>query len=245
MADFVNTIDLFGDEAVASAIIDKTIAEFNDNVLTALGQYALYKCTALTSVNLPNVTTLGQYALSQCTALINADLPNITSFEWYCFQKSTSLTSANFPNLTSVGDSVFDGCTSLTSVNLPLWNPNHPVPSVFQNCSSLPSIDLPKVARIGTSMFSGCTVLKTVILRVTSVCSLSSVNAFDNTPFSSSGTGGTVLVPASQVAGYSDHTNWSAILAQNANNRALALEDYTIDGTITGEIDWDKLNGGN
>jgi hypothetical protein len=93
-------------------------------------------------------------------------------------------------------------------------------------------------------MFRGCSALKTVILRKESVCTLSHVDTFANTPFASSGTGCTVLVPASKVAGYGSNTNWSAILAQNANNRVLALEDYTIDGTITGEIDWDKLNGG-
>jgi hypothetical protein len=67
---------------------------------------------------------------------------------------------------------------------------------------------------------------------------------FNDTHFASGKAGGTLLVPRSLTESYPTATNWSVIIAWNANNRVLALEDYTVDGTITGEIDWDKLNGG-
>jgi hypothetical protein len=86
--------------------------------------------------------------------------------------------------------------------------------------------------------------LKTVILRNNSVCTLSSSSVFSNTPFASGKAGGTLLVPSALVESYKTATNWSSVLSQNAKNRFLALEDYTVDGTITGAIDWDKLNGG-
>lgn len=155
MSDFVNTIDLLGDEAVTKSLIEKTITEFNDDVLTSVGMYAFYSCTNLTSINLPLVTSVGTYA------------------------------------------------------------------------------------------FAICTNLACVILRAETVCNLSGIDAFNSTPFASGKSGGTIIVPRSLTTEYPNATNWSAVFANNANNRILALEDYTVDGTITGEIDWDKLNGGN
>jgi hypothetical protein len=106
---------------------------------------------------------------------------------------------------------------------------------------------------IANQVFYGCVSLKTIALRSTTLCTLSSTNSFsgvtapntnETTPFYEGGTGGTLLVPRALVTEYPNATNWSIVLAWNANNRVLALEDYTVDGTITGAIDWDKLNGG-
>lgn len=243
-----------------------TLKSVNMPLVTSIGERVFSGCTSLESANLPNLQEVGGYCFSTCYALKSADFPNVTSASSYAFSSCTSikvvnfpnittvgssafnycssLESANLPNATSVGDRAFTGCDKLVSVNLPLWEPRGAPSYVFQKCASLPSIDLPKVQKIGTYMFSGCTVLKTVILRYNSVCPLSSVNSFENTPFASGGTGGTLLVPRSLTASYQTATNWSSIFSGNANNRVLALEDYTIDGTITGEIDWDKLNGG-
>lgn len=220
MADFINTIDLLGDDVVVKSIIARNITEFNDDVLQKIGEHSFQNSQKLVSVNLPNVTFVGDYGFYGCKALA----------------------TVNFPKVTQVGHYAFYGCTSLTSVNLPSWNTNYTSSYVFENCSSLQSIDFP-VGILGLYVFRGCSALKTVILRKESVCSLSLVDTFANTPFASSGTGGTLLVPRSLTASYQTATNWSSIFSGNANNRVLALEDYTVDGTITGEIDWDKLGG--
>ena len=49
------------------------------------------------------------------------------------------------------------------------------------------------------------------------------------------------IVPAALVESYKTATNWAAYWGYG-NNKFLALEDYTVDGTVTGEIDWDRLN---
>jgi hypothetical protein len=47
---------------------------------------------------------------------------------------------------------------------------------------------------------------------------------------------GYIYVPADLVDSYKAATNWSTFAAQFR-----ALEDYTVDGTITGELDITKI----
>ena len=56
MADFINTVDAIGDDALTDSIIMRTIAEFRDNNIKTVGQYAFFSCTALALVDLPNAT---------------------------------------------------------------------------------------------------------------------------------------------------------------------------------------------
>ena len=219
MSDFINTIDLLGDEAVAKALVNRTITEFNDDVITVVGPSAFFGCGALTRVNLPNVTSVDAQSFSGCSVL----------------------TSANLPSLVTTSMSTFSSCSKLEIVNIPRceslgW-------SSFESCSALAFLDLPSVNDIGNSCFSGCSALKTIVLRRETTCTLGTTSAFSRTPFASGNAGGTLLVPRSFTTEYPNATNWSSIISGNANNRVLALEDYTVDGTITGAIDWDKLGG--
>ena len=66
------------------------------------------------------------------------------------------------------------------------------------------------------------------------LCSLDSTNAFTGTPIAS-GTG-YIYVPAVLIDSYKAATNWSTYAAQFR-----ALEDYTVDGTTTGELDETKI----
>lgn len=70
MADFINTIDVLGDDAVIDSIIMRTITEFKDNVITNVGAYAFHKCTSLVEVDLPNVSTIADNGFNNCSALV-------------------------------------------------------------------------------------------------------------------------------------------------------------------------------
>ena len=131
-----------------------------------------------------------------------------------------TITDISDDTVTSVGDYTFQFCSQLTSVNLPL------------------------ATSVGDSAFNSCVQLSCVIFRTETICALANASAFKNTPFASGNAGGTFIFPRSLTTEYPNATNWSSVISGNANNRVLALEDYTVDGTITGEIDWDKLNGG-
>ena len=100
----------------------------------------------------------------------------------------------------------------------------------FYSCSSLTTANFPVATSIGTSAFQYCRSLKSLLLRNNKVCTLSNTNTFNSTPISS-GTG-YIYVPSELIEQYKTANNWSTYAS-----RFRALEDYTVDGTITGELD--------
>lgn len=219
MADFINTIDLLGDDAVVDSIINRTITEFKDNQLTKVGSGAFYGCTALIEVNLPNVCSsngdsLGTSAFEGCTALQSVNLPS--------YDRAASAMTYQFRNCKALERIILP---SLLSTSL----------GMFMNCTMLATVDLPCCTYLGGNVFAGCSALTALILRSTSVCSLANTNnAIANTPIAK-GTG-YVYVPRALVDSYKVATNWSTYATQFR-----ALEDYTVDGTITGELDETKI----
>ena len=115
--------------------------EFDDDV-TSIGQYAFYKCTSLTSIDIPNsVTSIGKHAFESCSGLTSIAIPDsVTSIGQQAFYKCTSLTSIEIPDsVTTIGPDAFNSCSSLTSVTI-----GNSVTIIgqyaFQNCSGLTSI---------------------------------------------------------------------------------------------------------
>ena len=185
------------------------------------------------------------------------------------FNSNTTILSISLPNVVkSVGANIFNGCNKLQEINLPKLEqmgggndfrdckalkravfPRHILcGTTFLNCTSLEYLDAGAEVKESEyssmqTMFnvSGCTALKTIVLRYNKVVSLNNVSIFNNSPFASGGTGGVLLIPSALVESYKTATNWSVIYGYG-HNRFLALEDYTVDGSITGEIDRDKVN---
>ena len=143
---FVNTVDIVGDEALSASIIDRSITELSDSIVTTIGMNAFRGCSELTKADFAG--------------------PVSTVVDWSFYE---------------------------------------------------------------------CTALRTFILRSSAVCSLGDASAFTNTPIAK-GTG-YIYVPRALVDTYKAATNWSTYAAQFR-----ALEDYTVDGTTTGALDWDKIN---
>lgn len=147
---------------------------------------------------------------------------NANSVRPYVLSEHENLMSVNLPLATSIGESAFTG------------NRN------------LPSIDLPSVRSIGEGAFSGCYKLKAVVLRSTKICTLANTDAFNNcyhilgkvnsTHNPTGAKDGYFYVPSALVEEYKVATNWTTFSSQFR-----ALEDYTVDGTITGELDQSKI----
>ena len=97
MAEFINTIDLLGDEVVAGAIVDRSITEFNDDVLTSVGNDAFNSCSSLISVSLPNATTINSRSFRSCSSLISVSLPKVTSIDSFAFYYCSGLISVTLP----------------------------------------------------------------------------------------------------------------------------------------------------
>ena len=136
-----------------------------DKNITAISEYAFYKCSTLTSIKMPkSITKIKDYAF-YCTELSEIDIPtNVTVIADYAFY-STSLNKLVIPNkVATIGEYAFYRCTSLTSVTIP-----DSVTSIgnyaFYGCTSLTSVTIPdSVTSIGDDAFCNCTSLTSVII---------------------------------------------------------------------------------
>ena len=267
MADFINTIDLLGDDAVVDSIIDRSITEFKDDQITVVGGYAFRGCAALNEVDLPNVTELKLGAFANCSALESVNLPELTTLvnkasyrAESLFSGCTSLRSISLPKLTVLTQRMFYGCTALESVYLPeadavgISGGVNYGNALFGNCKSLKTINLPKVAMLEDAFvscsalevvdlgavtsigdaFQKCAALTTLIIRTSTIATLKNDASLSDTLIGS-GTG-YIYVPAALIDSYKAATNWSTYADQFR-----ALEDYTVDGTTTGELDETKI----
>ena len=167
MANFINTVDILGDENLTDAIIERSITEYCDDCVQIIGDYALRNCSKLLKVDFPSVISIGTSGLVDCT----------------------KLKSARFQSVTNIMSYAFRSCSALT----------------------------------------------TLILGNLSCCSLADTNALNSTPIAS-GTG-YIYVPRALVDSYKTASKWSTYA-----NQFRALEDYTVDGTINGELDETKVN---
>lgn len=242
--DFSNAItEIGGAEAEQlDVLINGSITEISSNV-TSVRPYAFYSYKELISINLPNVTNIGGSAFYGCENLIDVNAPMLIDIDGtYAFNGCKSISSINFPLLrvSSTDNYMFSGCKNLSNVNLP--SATQISQNMFYGCEKLSILDFPSVVQINAQAFQSASALTTLILRNESeVCRLTNTTAFGRTPFASGGIGGTLLVPSALLETYKTATNWSALYAYGTNH-FLALEDYTVDGTLTGEINWDKLN---
>ena len=105
----------------------------------------------------------------------------------------------------------------------------------FASWSKLATVDLPGITgAISTQAFQEASVLSAVILRGGTMATLSATSAFSGTPIASGA--GYIYVPAALIDSYKAATNWATYADQFR-----ALEDYTVDGTVDGELDETKI----
>lgn len=218
-----NNADILGEEAAVRQIVENdfsaTNGHFEDDGVTVLRETAFYNKTGLTSAYFPNVTTMrGNRIFESCTNLTSLSMPNLQYInEAYCFRYINAPLS--FTNLINTVDN-----------------------DVFNNYKGK-YIDIGgRMSRIGYRYFKSCSNLVTIIIRKTSaVMVLWGTNAFDDTKYATNGAGGAyVYVPRDLISTYQAATNWATLYAAHSD-MFRALEDYTVDGTTTGDFDESKL----
>lgn len=216
-----------GDENQLDALIARSISgDFVSNADT-IGVSALAECKSLTNASFPLATKIASEAFRTCTNLVTLDLPNVVSGIG-----------------TQGATQAFYYCENLTKINVPGLRKVYD--SMFGNCRKLEKIDLPSVETINRDGFSSDYLLKTVVLRKEKVVALNNISAFNycyyilgtiNSTYNPEGLKtGYFYVPRALVEEYKAATNWSTFATQ-----IRALEDYTVDGTITGELDESKI----
>lgn len=217
---------------------------------TKIGMYAFYQCSKLGTVYAPNVTSLGNYAFRDSslsiadfpvaeniggytfsgTQIASVNLPNVRRIlNSYCFSYCKQIQEINLPSLYSMGTSctnTFDGCTALRKLNL--GELEYLTGNNFNNCTSLEELDLgASITTIASNGLRYLTVIKKIIIRTPTVCSYYTTSAsYDPTSADYR-----IYVPRALVDSYKTATNWSRLA-----DKFVALEDYTNDGTTTGNV---------
>ena len=135
--------------------------------VTYIGDGAFYGCYCLTSVTIPNsVTTIGYSAFEYCESLTSVTIPdNVTSIYSYAFYRCSSLESVTIGNsVTEIGIYAFAYCGDLMSVTIP-YSVTTIDEAAFAYCYSLYSVTIPdSVTTIDVAAFSGCTNLTSVTI---------------------------------------------------------------------------------
>lgn len=215
---------------------------------TTIQHYAFYKAVGIASVTANNVTSLGSgnaisiFNNSSIQSLTMNNLTSIGNSQYFCANCS-HLTTIKLPLIWDLGDYAFTNCGSLVAVSFPSAIGSY---RAFYGCSKLEIADY---GGIGTNIamnyqnFYNCTKFKTLIMRNTNNTNLTNVNAFDNTPFKSGGSGGTIYIPKSLYdhlgdgtsSDYQSLTNWSTIHARGtitwAQIEGSYYETHYADGT--------------
>jgi hypothetical protein len=165
-----------------------------------------------------------------------------------------TITEFKDDKLEIIGDGAFRGSNALKTVILK--KATHISGTAFAFCNALESVvlesatylggdtftyggiklvDLHKAPIIYMKVFYGCGAFSTLIIRDTEkLASIANTAVFSGSPISK-GTG-YIYVPRALVDSYKAATNWSAFASQFR-----ALEDYTVDGTVTGALDETKI----
>ena len=167
------------------------------------------------------------YAFQGCTGLRSVNLPVCAYLNSYAFY-GAGLTSVVLPVCTSIGASAFSNCRSLVSATFKGKIPNASN-NLFQGCTVLETVDLWNSYRIGQYEFDSTGLTALILRKSDTIVVLQSGTAFRNSPVAS-GTG-YIYVPRDMIATYQAATNWTVYSAQFR-----ALEDYTDDGTISGNF---------
>lgn len=186
----------------------------------------------LTAYTNERVTSIGNQALMQSTSLKSVSFPNAKTAGISAFNNCTSLVDVNLPSLQSMSIQTFYACNSLEYLKLPSLK-SVAVQSI-RTCKKIAVVDLPVCTSISNLAFDSDPALKCIILRSSTMCTLVSSAALNGTLIAS-GTG-YVYVPRNLIASYQAAAQWSTY-----PNQFRALEDYTIDGTTSGDIDMTKI----
>ncbi len=229
----------------ATSISDLTgLIQYNDTEYVTDMTRMCAGCSNLLTFPPLNTSCVGniEYMFTDCIKLINAPVLNLQFCEstyqtFYNCESLQSITLENTYNLTAM-NMTFCNCKKLKRIKLETPKVGAMI-STFNGCTDLTIIDISywgiTISSNVTNLIKNCTSLKAFVIREFSdsypICDTSS---FQNSAISS-GTG-YFYVPRNMVDTLKATEYWSTYATQ-----IRPLEDYTIDGTTTGELDESKI----
>lgn len=153
------------------------------------------------------------------------------------FNNMASLEYIHVPNITQTAQAALAG-TSITSFIAPKLVIVGQY--TFRDCVKLEYVDIQgqQKNRLSSTVFNNCTALKTLVIRATDgvvgLSTNSSTGGLSDTKIAAGE--GYIYVPRALKDGYEAHESWVTWATQFR-----ALEDYTVDGTVTGALDMTKI----
>lgn len=155
------------------------------------------------------IDLIGDNALTD--SIIEKTITEITDNEvetvgMYAFYDCKELVSAVFDSATYIGEQSFYGCEKLELADFPV-------------CKT-----------INRYAFYGCSALRSLVIRKTDgICSMTYKDALTDSAIDNAD--GYIYVPSALVETYKTTSSWSTYADQ-----IRAIEDFSVDGTVTGKI---------
>lgn len=228
------------------------LIQYNDTENVTSFEYmydSCYSATTLPLLNTSNGTSFKYmnyycYKVTEFPLLNTSNGTNFNSMYGDC-SKATEFPSIDTSNGT-VFTSMYNGCSG--AILLPKLNTDKGTDfgRMYYDCRQTLKIDISKFTSLSTSnsqqMFSNCYRLKAVIIRSFGDTYVLNSNSFSycywllgttHTTYNPNGEQGYIYVPRDMITTLQSATNWSILQFR-------ALEDYTKDGTTTGEFDDEK-----
>lgn len=178
------------------------------------------------------VTYIKTYTFNELTKLQKIDFPNVIKIDSCAFAYCLQLREAYFQSVIRISNRAFEGCTNLEIFRAP------EVAEIdsyaFRGCSRLREIDIRGTSDYGFGLIDKSAFYDSGLERLI----IRGVNGVPHLPeaiFNSS-PDPTIFVPRTMLESYVISDYWV-----NYADCFVALEDYTVDGTTTGAIDYSKL----
>lgn len=190
------------------------------------------------------ITTIGPRAFQNNNGQIDTvSFPNVESFKTFgeggqersyafAYMRGTTIETLSLPKITNLPSRTVHA-TQIKNLVLP--NTKEVGVEGFNDNKALQVLRLPSIQKIGPNPFQGTSNLAALVLPGDTVCTLGGSIAYANHSFTDNGIS-FIYVPKALVEDYKAATNWATYAA-----KFRALEDYTVDGTITGELDYEKM----
>jgi hypothetical protein len=222
-----------GDDFIVNvAAPPNTIKTYSDTWTGGIPAYAFQGYTELETVYAPKAEIIASYAFAGCSKLTSVEVGSKIPFESF----GEAMEGAG---CVYIGYNAFQYCVSIRKCKLYYGSGDTACcnSEVFLGCSNLESVDFHSFAgELGGCLFKECPSLYAIVFRndewrFTQTPDLI-YDAFQDSNVAS----GTcyIYVASKYLSEY--QTDWPQYA-----NQFRALEDYTVDGTITGELDETKI----
>lgn len=201
-------------------------------------------CSSLEEIVLNKPGYISQGMFSGCTSLRKVSMTNAVDVYSLAFNDCINLVEVDLPKCKLIRGNIFKSCNALKNLKFLSHQDNWgQYGDPIRLCISLEYIYLSDISGFrspsNSTLFEGCNALKGIILSGEFVTLQSAYTYFPNW-YDGSTPNLHFYVPRDLISSYQTATNWSGLYAEKSDIFRI-LEDYTVDGTTTGDIDDTKV----